>query len=119
MVYASTTLSLATLEMLVHVDVEDLPSDLVAIEIAVAKGARFERIHVKDLPRDWAELPGHPACRKIGDGWAMARESLVLRVPSAVVPEEENTLVNPAHPDAATLRVVSTRLFRLDRRLIP
>jgi len=116
-IYASATLSLAVLELLVHVDPEDLPRDLVALRLEVVGGSLPERVHPGELPDDWAEVPGHPACRTRGDAWAAEGTSLLLRVPSAIVPEEENILVNPRHPEARKLRVASTRPFRFDARL--
>ncbi|TVP58397.1 MAG: RES domain-containing protein [Gemmatimonadales bacterium] len=117
-VYASSNLSLAVLEMLVHVDPEDLPRDLVAIQVQAPDPSSAEQIRLEDLPEDWADRPDHPACRTIGDRWAARGESLLLRVPSAVVWEEENVLVNPRHPEAGKVRIVSTRAFRFDRRLV-
>ncbi|TVP51172.1 MAG: RES domain-containing protein [Gemmatimonadales bacterium] len=117
-VYASGTLSLAVLEMLVHVDPEDLPRDLVALRVEVAGKVSSHRVRPEELPDDWAEVPGHPACRELGDEWLANGKSLLLRVPSAIVWEEENVLVNPRHPEAEKLQVASVRPFRFDARLL-
>ncbi len=117
-VYTSSTLSLATLEMLVHVDPEDLPKDLVALRIAVSGKASSEQVRRDDLPDDWADVSDHPACREVGDAWVSRGTSLVLRVPSAIIWEEESLLVDPRHPDFEKLQVVSARPFRFDRRLV-
>lgn len=117
-VYTSTTLSLAVLEMLVHVDPEDMPRDLVALRIEVAGKVSSRRVRPEDLPDDWAEVPGHPACRALGEEWLSKGKTLLLRVPSAIVREEENVLVNPRHPEAEKLQVGSVRAFRFDARLL-
>lgn len=117
-VYTSTTLSLAALEYLAHVDPEDVPEDLVAMRIEIPEGLPGERVQASDLPAGWNEVPDHPACIKRGEAWAKAGSTAVLRVPSAMVPEEENVLVNPRHADAGRIAVVHTRAFTFDPRLL-
>ncbi len=116
-IYTSSTLALTALEYLVHVDIEDAPDDLVAMAIDVPDDAGEEIVAVDDLPGDWNQLPDHPASARIGDQWAAEGTALLLRVPSAVVPEESNLLINPDHPRAGDVRVVSTRPFAFDSRL--
>lgn len=80
-VYASSTLALAALEYLVHVDIEDVPRDLVALEIEVPDDSPVEEIRASDLPQDWNAVEEHPACIASGDQWAARAEALVVRVP--------------------------------------
>jgi RES domain-containing protein len=87
--YGSATLSLAALEVLVHVKRAYEPLDLVAVEI-----------------------------REIGSGWVSAMRSPVLEVPSAVIPRESNYLLNPAHPRFGGIRVAGRSPFSLDPRLL-
>jgi RES domain-containing protein len=117
-VYTSTTLALAALEYLVHVDPEDVPEDLVAMRIQIPDGLPDERVRASGLPADWNEVPDHPACVRRGDAWAKDARAAVLRVPSAIVPEEENILINPRHTDAGRIAVVHTRAFAFDPRLL-
>lgn len=117
-VYASTTLSLAALEYLVHVDVEDVPADLCALEIAIPDDASVEEVELSGLPADWNRVEDHPACTSLGDDWARRAATLVLRVPSALIPAEQNLLLNPRHPDMQRVRVVSIETFAFDRRLL-
>lgn len=118
LIYASATLSLAALEYLAHLDVEDVPADLVALEVEVADGAPAEVLDVEALPPDWTRSEGHPACVEAGDRWAREGRTLALHVPSAVIPEERNVLLNPRHPAAARLCVASARDFSFDLRLL-
>jgi RES domain-containing protein len=60
-------------------------------------------------------MPDDP--RAFGDLWLRERRSPVLRVPSMIIPEDENLLFNPAHPLADTARIAGTRRFAFDRRL--
>jgi RES domain-containing protein len=117
-VYTSTTLALAALEYLVHVDPEDVPADLIAMRIEIPDDLPDERVSASDLPADWNEAPDHPACVRCGDAWAKGASTAILRVPSAIVPEEENLLFNPRHPDAGRITVIHTRPFVFDLRLL-
>lgn len=115
--YAASSRSLAILEVLVHIDRDLVPRDLVFIEAEVPDDA-IAMLDAKVLPPSWRTEPPPPALRDIGDAWARATSSLALRVPSVVVPEEENLLVNPSHPRFAELRVVgSPKPVSLDPRL--
>ena len=118
LVYASSTLALAALEYLVHIDPEDLPADLVAMQIDVPDDLPGKRILVSDLPRDWNGAPDHPECQRLGDAWLRESSTLYLRVPSAIIPEEENILLNPAHPGASRIEVRDTRKFVFAPRLL-
>ena len=116
-VYASSRLSLAALELLVHTDVPLVPADLVAFEIEIPDTLEIESVAPADLPKDW-RLPGHPGCRAIGDTWLAEERTAVLRVPSAVVPEESNYIINPGHRAAKAIQVVGRRKFAFDSRLL-
>ena len=117
-VYASSTLSLAALEYLVHVDVEDVPADLCALEIDIPDDALVEDVELSSLPDDWNRVEDHPACTARGDEWVSRGAALALRVPSAVIPAEVNVLLNPRHPDMQRVRVISIETFAFDRRLL-
>jgi RES domain-containing protein len=117
-VYASSTLSLAALEYLVHGDVEDVPADLCALEIAIPDDADVEAVELSSLPDDWNQVEDHPACTSLGDDWARRATAVALRVPSALIPAETNLLLNPRHPDMPRVRVMSIEPFAFDRRLL-
>lgn len=114
--YASESLALASLEVLVHCDVDLIPSDLVAIEVDVPAKIKVLEIKVKDLPRGWRKHPAPPRLAELGNDWLDGGSSGVLRVPSAVVPTESNFLVNPLHPSSSELRVVRRFKFGFDER---
>jgi RES domain-containing protein len=117
-VYAASHLSLAVLELLVHADPDTLPADLVSYAIDVPDDLPAERVEAGALPADWREVPDHPACRELGDAWARSARVPLLAVPSAVVPEETNWLLNPRHAAAARARVARVRPFAFDARLV-
>ena len=116
-VYAASHLSLAALEYVVHIDAEDAPDDLVALRLHVPDGATELLYEPAALPAEWRSALPPPECQAIGDHWARSDKHLLLRVPSVLVPEEFNVLVNPTHPDAARIRISASRSFSYDLRL--
>jgi RES domain-containing protein len=117
-VYTSTTRALAALEVLVHLDPAEAPRDLVLLTIEVPDDATMATVAVDDLPSGWTQVAEHPACQSRGSTWARGRRQVGLRVPAAPVPEEENVLLNPAHPDFSRVAIVAERPFRFDPRLL-
>lgn len=118
-VYTSATLSLAALEVLVHAGVDQVPPDLVAIEIEIPDGLKVAELPVAALPRDWRSIPAPRRLQQLGAKWLREKRSAVLRVPSAVIPSERNYLLNPLHEDAGRLAVVGVTAFEPDPRLLP
>ena len=117
-VYASERLSLAVLEVLVHVEADTVPPDLVSYEIDLPDDVPRETVNHHSLPAEWQDKPSHSASRALGDAWLMRADSVALLVPSAVVPGEVNVLLNPRHPGAAVITVVRALPFRFDLRLV-
>ena len=117
-VYAASTRALAALEYLVHVDVADVPADLVLLTLEVPDDAAIARVDAAALPADWRVASESVACRALGDAWVARGDALVLRVPSAAIPEEENVLLDPRAARFAETRVVAARPFAYDPRLV-
>ena len=116
--YCASSLSLAVLELLVHVDPGDAPEDLVAVRIEVPDDVTARRLLPAELPDDWRQGTGKAALRALGTAWTHAGAEGVLIVPSVIVPAEMNVLVNPRHPDAARIKLLGQEPFRLDARLV-
>jgi RES domain-containing protein len=117
--YASESLALASLEVLVHCDIDLVPTDLVAIEIFIPDDVSCTDLPVSKLPRNWRRHPAPASVQRLGNLWLDACEKCVLRVPSAVIPTESNLLLNPRHPDMAKIKVTRRFDFRFDSRLVP
>jgi RES domain-containing protein len=117
-VYTSERLSLAVLELLVHVGPDTLPADLLSYEIDIPDDLRTDGVDATLLSEDWQDEPSHPATRALGDGWIARGASAALLVPSAVVPGETNVIINPMHMDAGRVTVVRQLPFRFDLRLV-
>ena len=116
-VYTSESLALAALEVLVNADRSTVPADLVQIEIDVPDNLDILRIGIRALPKDWRSYPAPPELQRRGDDWLLAASTPILQVPSSVIPEESNFLVNPQHVDARRLSIISMRAFAFDSRL--
>jgi RES domain-containing protein len=115
-VYASASLSLAALELLVHLESAELLAHYVAFELRFS-AALVRRVEVRRLPPGWRRYPAPPALQAIGDAWVRAGQSAVLAVPSVVVPSETNYLLNPAQRDFAKVRIGAPHRFEIDARL--
>ena len=115
MVYCASTLALAMLEILVHLDSDELPDDYVSIEVDLPDP--LEEVDVRALPGNWRKAPGPAALMDIGSKWAKSGRSLALRVPSVIVPEEWNVLLNPKHADMLKIATRAPRKLTFDPRL--
>ena len=116
-VYTAGSLSLAALELLVHLNPDRLPEDLIAYGVDVPDGLAVEEVAATNLPDGWDRRAEVPQLRRIGEDWAASAKTAALSVPSAVIPEERNVLLNPRHPAADEIRVAYHRPFDFDPRL--
>jgi RES domain-containing protein len=116
-VYASRALSLAALELLVHIDPARAPTDLIALAIEVPD-ALVISLDVARLPKKWRDFPAAKTCAVLGDEWLEEMASVGLVVPSAIVPGEENVILNPRHPEFRKVKVVGEEGFGFDARLV-
>ena len=117
-VYCSESRALAALEQLVHLHRNRLPPNFVCFGVEIPDDLRIGEVRTKDLPAEWRHQPGPPELRDIGTRWAESAESIVLQVPSAVVPGEHNLLLNPRHPDFGRLAIGDPEPFAFDERLV-
>lgn len=115
MVYTSATLSLAALEVLVHLNPPVLFS-FKAFRVTFPESA-LERLDPGQVPKDWRTEPPPPSTQELGDLWVREERSPVLAVPSVLVPDEWNYLLHPNHPRIAEVLVDLPRDFHLDPRL--
>lgn len=116
MVYASSSVSLSILEILVHLDSSSVLSSYSVIPFHFDESLVSE-LKEKDLPKGWAAHPPPAASQRIGDNWIQEQTSALLKVPSVVVPLESNYLLNPAHPDIDKINIGHPVSLPLDERL--
>ena len=116
-VYTSATLSLAALEFFVNLDRDTEPDQLLAISTDFPDDLRSGHIKVADLPKNWRSYPVPEELQDLGTTWVARASTAMLVVPSAVIPDEHNYLLNPAHPDFKRLRLNRPEAFHFDPRM--
>ncbi len=112
-VYTSHTRSLAALELLVHLEPDDI-SDFVFIPADIPDEL-IETFDMSSLPDDWQSQTD--LLQQTGAAWVTEKRSAALLVPSAIMPTEPNVLINPSHYDTARVRIGPAETFALDPRL--
>jgi RES domain-containing protein len=120
MVYSSTSLSLAAIELFVHLEPGQAPGDLVYLSALLPEGEPARTIEPAELPQDWwsDDAPANTVTtRDLGDAWIAARSSLAMMVPSVPIRPEWNVLVNPLHPRMSELRIDPAQPFIFDARM--
>jgi len=113
-VYLAESPAAALLEVCVHTSANDVPPEFTLLKIE-GPDIDVPSINFDDLPGDW--LARLEVTRDLGTDWLVKNESLLLRVPSAIVPETKNCLFNPAHRQAAEFRLVEAMGYPFDPRL--
>lgn len=117
LVYTAESRALATLEVAVHLDLnEDLPQDRYYVEIEIPDDIAILELQIEDLPDSWDSKPPIIETQFIGDDFVSEKNAAVLKVPSSIVHQEYNYLINPFHPDSAKITVVSKTPFKFDAR---
>ena len=117
-VYCAESPAAALLEILVHfeIDIQDLPVRYRLLKIEAPDDVEMARIGVDQLPTDWSERV--EVTRAIGDDWLIKGPSALFRVPSAIVPDTFNVLLNAAHQDAGRIAIVQSGEYIIDSRLL-
>jgi RES domain-containing protein len=110
MLYCSSALSLACLEVLVHLGPDQIPPDYVY---------SFTELNIPaEVSGFRGDLSDEDSTRRLGHAWAGSRRSLALLVPSAIIPVEFNVLLNPVHPSYMEVSWGAPEPFRFDQRLL-
>lgn len=117
-VYCAESPAAALLEILVHFEIEnrDLPTAYRWLKLEVPGDLVVERVGPEDLPKTWVDNP--VVTRAIGDRWIARSNAPLLAVPSALVPETSNVLINPSHEDAGRVSIIRVIEHVLDPRLL-
>ena len=114
MLYTSEHISLAIVESLVHLQSFDIPENQYLLQIELPD-SNFSEIRQSKIKENWQQHLSYT--QWMGDQFISADQSLILKVPSAVVPQEHNFLINPLHVEFKKVKVVKTELLELDKRL--
>jgi RES domain-containing protein len=116
MLYTASSPSLALVESMVHFPSEIPPIQFMLISIEIPD-AWICIQNIKTLPEDWQSYPAPFSLREIGDNFLSSNSFLTMQVPSAIVPQEKNYLINPLHPKFKMVKVLTIEPFILDSRI--
>lgn len=117
-IYTGQTITIAALERPVHI-AGVVPADLVLVRVKLPDGYSSETPAIGSLPADWGALRPGPGSMRFGTRWAQEHRSLVLYVPSAIIPEDTNGVLNPNHPEFGGVEMTIERAFDYPRVFRP
>jgi len=118
MVYTAESRALAAFEYMVNMQRKSAKKSKFSLfTIVVPKEVKIIEKTVKELPRMWRKVPPQDTTRDIGTAWLKDRASAVLVVPSSIIPEERNFLLNPLHPDFSKILISHPQSFSFDTRI--
>lgn len=117
MVYTSEHKSLAALETRVHIDTAKKIKRYKCFVFHFDENL-MKVFRAGTLPKDWQQEPPPPSIQKLGDAWVKSNDSAILAVPSVIIPNELNYLINPNHPDFAKIKIEKPNNFAFDPRLL-
>lgn len=117
MLYFSKNLSLSLLEIIVHADFAELSLDYSFVEAEIPDSNIKSIRSVEFIHPKWKTDEGIGRLQTLGANWLVKKESLALKVPSVILPQEHNILVNPKHRDFKDLKIVKIEKLDLDPRL--
>lgn len=115
--YTSESKSLALLEVLANTPLAILRTDFSIITLELTGSFSTDEYTLKELPAGWSAYPVPVAVTRMGDRWLTAGRSLLLKVPSVIVPSECNVIINPAHPDFNKIKIIATEKLVIDKRI--
>lgn len=118
--YAGSSRSLSSLELIVHKGAVKPALQYKVMVISIADDDHLiKQVKINDLPSNWRSLAAYSVLQKSGSEWYKKQESLVLKIPSAVIPLEYNYIINVEHPDFQTrVSLVRTEEYFWDSRLL-
>lgn len=119
-IYTGSSRSLSTLELIVHKGSVIPKTEYKVTVIHVADNDNlFKQILISNLPEEWRNLASYSKLQKIGSDWYEKQETLILKVPSAVIPKEYNYVINMDHPDfIKNVQLIRSEEYFWDTRLL-
>ncbi|WP_199120635.1 RES family NAD+ phosphorylase [Pedobacter sp. ASV28] len=115
-VYFASSRAMAIMELLVHLRPGDLVRDY-SLAVFDVPEDKILVVSTKDLPENWRSEEHEKYLRQLGKQFVNNNDYLLMEVPSALVEEEHNFIMNPAHDDANQVKLISQRIFKFDNRL--
>lgn len=115
-IYTSENRALALLEYTVNVNIDDIPRALSYVTIEIPDKSILE-LSAADLPRNWKNIPAPSSTKQFGTNLLNAAKSPILKIPSTVIPEEFNYILNPKHVDSKKFKILEIKDFIYDVRI--
>ena len=116
-VYTAGSRALACLENVVHRSGEGLAGNFKILTIQIPDRLKMDEIFLKDLPEQWFEFQNYILTQQLGDKWLENAETSILKIPSAIIPLENNFVLNPFHRDFKNIKIKSVKDFIFDPRI--
>lgn len=116
-IYTSANRALACLENVVHRGKLGLSQVFSVMTIEIDDQIKKEKILLNDLPDNWKEFEQMPLTQALGGKWISKNKTAILEVPSSVIDDEVNYLINPKHPDFEFIKLIKTDPFMFDKRI--
>jgi RES domain-containing protein len=117
LIYTAGSLSLSALELFVHLQNDGLGIKFVYVKVEIPERIKIVEVGTGSLPKDWRSCPAPESTQLFGANWANSKDSLILKVPSVVIPSEHDYLINPLHPDYSFLKIPDPITFSFDPRM--
>jgi RES domain-containing protein len=117
-IYTAETRALAALEYLVHMSHAYAPANLSIVTFKIPDDILPEEIALSILPKNWQSYPPSSELADLGTEWLLSKRSLLLRVPSAIVEQEHNILINPSHSDSSRVIIAEVENYAFDERVL-
>lgn len=114
--YTSESRALALLEYSVNINIDDIPRTL-SFTIIEIPDSNILELAIADLPGNWRESPAPPSAKDFGTALLKDAAYPIIKVPSVVIPEEFNYLLNPLHRDSANFKITAVKDFIYDTRI--
>ncbi|MCG9910951.1 MAG: RES family NAD+ phosphorylase [Flavobacteriales bacterium] len=115
--YTGSSRALCTAELAIHLPLGIIPTDYVLVAIEIPDNITINELHPSQLPKGWNAVPHNEISQNIGNRFIHENQTLLLKVPSVVVPGDYNYLINPNHNDFKRIKIKEKTLFTFDKRL--
>ena len=115
-IYTASSMALACLENIVHKGGRGFDDGYKVMTVSFPPALKIEKVTADELPPEWKEFD-NPECKRLGDDWLTRNESAILQVPSVIIPQEPNFLLNPRHHDFSKVELKVVEGFIFDHRL--
>ena len=115
-IYTSESRALALLEYTVNINIDDIPRALSIITLDIPDGAIYE-LSQSQLPGDWKDVPAPSSTRDLGSNLLNEAKNAVIKIPSAIISNDFNYILNPKHPDSKNFKIRDIKDFVYDIRI--